>query len=656
MSLYVNFIGAIGRVTGSCTWLYHEPSDTELLVDCGMYQGEADFYQKNKAPFPFNPKRLKLVLLTHAHIDHCGLIPRLYREGFKGEIWCNDPTADLAEISLDDSTNLCDGLYSQIDRRKVRFKRLADTRKPIRLADNLAVVLTRTSHQLGSAAFEISWWEGDDMTAGKTICFSGDVGNNRKDNAFQSLLKGRQLPAPHCDYIVCESTYGDRQRDTIYEDFNGRILALAKLVEEAYSSDDTPIIIVPAFACQRTQEVLIDLYYLFSEYIESNPDQFTRPTNAFDDLLNGCAKSSRIRQILESHLLAENEIKSLMDELVEDDEGALRLTPSTGDAHKARLKKLLSNQVLWGTVVCNSPLAKKYGEVFSKYLSRPKGSNEDADFEHLNDEFLQRVACSSEEISPLMNWVFTGNRESRKGLSKNSKLSISYVDPDKELKPRANFPAFIVSSSGMCEHGPIRPVIEKHIQNPNAMIVLSGYQGPGNFGESLKRVMQLQVGGDGKDFQIELESGFVAASQVKAKIRDMSAYYSGHADAKGLLEYLMTNALNKPMHRATVFLNHGDPQSRENLKNAIESAGADSQRPIDKVLLPGSDSGWYDLTHGRYCDPPVDATKGVSDDRILESLNTIIDLLRRQTELQEQHFEFLMNSRNYKKKPKKTRT
>ena len=97
--MYIKFIGAVsGSLTGSCTWLYHAESDVHILVDCGMFQGEEDSDWKNQQNFPFQPSKIKYVLLTHAHLDHCGLIPKLYNEGFKGNVLTTQATAELATV------------------------------------------------------------------------------------------------------------------------------------------------------------------------------------------------------------------------------------------------------------------------------------------------------------------------------------------------------------------------------------------------------------------------------------------------------------------------------------------------------------------------------------------------------------------------------
>lgn len=105
--MYIKFIGAVsGSLTGSCTWLYHAESNVQILVDCGMFQGERDSDWRNKQDFSFQASQIKYVLLTHAHLDHCGLIPKLYNEGFKGKVLTTQATAELATLIMNDAAKI----------------------------------------------------------------------------------------------------------------------------------------------------------------------------------------------------------------------------------------------------------------------------------------------------------------------------------------------------------------------------------------------------------------------------------------------------------------------------------------------------------------------------------------------------------------------
>ena len=188
----VKFIGAIQRVTGSCSWLKH--LDIEFLVDCGMIQGEAhDDYENNKE-FPFKSRNIKFVLLTHAHIDHCGLIPKLYRDGFSGKVYCTRATAKLARQVLLDASRISP-IYSENDVKRVRFKYIDELPgfkwgRLLPIDRDLFVNVFRSAHILGAVSIGISWSKEN----GKSILFSGDIGNNTRVDAPQPLIKYRHDP------------------------------------------------------------------------------------------------------------------------------------------------------------------------------------------------------------------------------------------------------------------------------------------------------------------------------------------------------------------------------------------------------------------------------------------------------------------------------
>ena len=118
--LKVKFTGAIKGVTGSCTWLWHTESDTQMLVDCGMHQGAHEEEWNNRKAFEFDASQIKYVLLTHAHIDHCGLLPKLIKEGFRGWVYCTEATRDVAKEMLTDAARLSE-LFTLKDVEKINW-------------------------------------------------------------------------------------------------------------------------------------------------------------------------------------------------------------------------------------------------------------------------------------------------------------------------------------------------------------------------------------------------------------------------------------------------------------------------------------------------------------------------------------------------------
>ena len=252
-------------MTGSC----HEFSlgSTRLLVDCGMYQGTRSLERLNLEPFAFDPAKIDAVILTHAHIDHSGLLPKLVAEGFNGPVWCTGPTLALLEHMLADAGRLQEYEADRHNRRRDRageepFRPIYTLRdamaawelcRPVALeqffepAPGFRARMWNAGHILGSASVEIE-------AAGTSVLCSGDIGPDNK--TFQQDPDGRS----GYDHVICESTYGDRQREpvTIAE----RRLILQSEVQAALVRGGN--LIIPVFALERAQELLLDLGHLLS--------------------------------------------------------------------------------------------------------------------------------------------------------------------------------------------------------------------------------------------------------------------------------------------------------------------------------------------------------------------------------------------------------
>jgi metallo-beta-lactamase family protein len=263
MSTTLQFLGAAGTVTGSKTLIKHAGS--RFLVDCGMFQGLKDLRLKNRDPFPVKPETIQALLLTHAHLDHCGAIPLLVKQGFQGEIHCTGPTKELATIILRDSAKIQEEEAERATSHGYTKHRPA---KPLYNLDDveksLPLFVTHNYHEwvildqeakfqlrdaghiLGSSMVELK-------LSGRTFLFSGDLGR----------AKPILLPPPekvqHADVLITESTYGDRLHDPA--DPKEQI---HDIIWETYHKGG--ILIVPTFAVERAQELL----YLLSRLKDEN--------------------------------------------------------------------------------------------------------------------------------------------------------------------------------------------------------------------------------------------------------------------------------------------------------------------------------------------------------------------------------------------------
>ena len=270
----VQFIGATHEVTGSCTML--EACGKKYLVDCGMEQG-IDVFEN--APIPVPASEIEAVFLTHAHIDHSGMLPKLYKDGFRGAIYATAATCDLCNIMLRDSAHIQES-EAQWQNRKAqragtdpitpvyttadalgaisRFRPCAYGQK-IQAAEGIVVRFSDIGHLLGSACIEL-WLTEDEKT--KKIVFSGDVGNTD-----QPLIKD-PLPVEETDYLVIESTYGDR----FHEKPGDTVGELADVLQRTFDRGGN--VVIPSFAVGRTQEMLYAIRQIKQEGLVKGHDGF----------------------------------------------------------------------------------------------------------------------------------------------------------------------------------------------------------------------------------------------------------------------------------------------------------------------------------------------------------------------------------------------
>ena len=247
----IKFLGACGTVTGS-SYVLTSGSGQSILIDLGMFQGPPEIDKLNYAPFNFDCTKLSDVVLTHAHLDHCGRLPILLPKGFIGSIWMTSPTRDLTELSLLDSARVAknDGDPILFDKKLAEqtfthFQTIA-YRQPKQLGD-FTLTMRDAGHILGSATLEIV--DNKASSALRTIVFSGDLGNTPED-----LLQETEL-IDEADAVVMESTYGDRiHPHAIAPD------VLKSEIDTVESNGGT--LLIPAFALDRTQEVLHILMHL----------------------------------------------------------------------------------------------------------------------------------------------------------------------------------------------------------------------------------------------------------------------------------------------------------------------------------------------------------------------------------------------------------
>ena len=257
----LSFWGGVGTVTGSKYLI--ETERARVLVDCGMFQGLKELRERNWQDPPFDPRALDAVLITHAHIDHTGYLPRLVRQGFKGPVYCSRGTADLLKILLPDAGRLQEEDADYRNRHKVTrhapalplyteddafaalelVRPLPNDGAPAEVAKGIHAGFRIAGHILGSSLVLVEIEGAGADGAGRRVLFSGDLGH------YDQPIIHDPVAPPLCDYLLVESTYGDRLHDP-----ENPKLALTRIIAEAAKRNGA--VLIPAFAVGRTQELI----------------------------------------------------------------------------------------------------------------------------------------------------------------------------------------------------------------------------------------------------------------------------------------------------------------------------------------------------------------------------------------------------------------
>ncbi|MDN5347477.1 MAG: metallo-beta-lactamase family protein [Clostridia bacterium] len=262
--LKLQFCGAARTVTGSCYLV--DNGQSRILVDCGLFQGSKAIKERNYGDFPFNPAQITAVVLTHAHIDHCGLIPKLYKHGYRGPVYATPPSLDLCAVLLPDSGHIQEMEVERKNRKNSRaglplltpiytaaeaeaclkyFRPLEYGQKQ-EIAPGVTVRLQDAGHILGSAIVEMWLKTGQGELK---IAFSGDLGNPGQP------IVNDPTPIDTAEYVVMESTYGNR-----FHTDEDKIARLRQVIQETRQRGGN--LVIPAFAVERTQDLLYALNVL----------------------------------------------------------------------------------------------------------------------------------------------------------------------------------------------------------------------------------------------------------------------------------------------------------------------------------------------------------------------------------------------------------
>ncbi|PLX67267.1 MAG: MBL fold metallo-hydrolase [Azoarcus sp.] len=560
-------VGPLGKVTGSCAWLRDHEKGWSFLVDCGMQQEEVGAKHWNGGNlWPFNPSEIQFVVLTHAHVDHSGLIPELYRQGFTGEVYCTRATRRIAEVLLRDAARFGDTQYTQEDVERIRWN---DTRLkhgcPSPVATDLFVRIFRNGHILGSVSAAIIWGPPKDPSQ-RSIVFSGDVGPGAEDRESLPLLRFPQNPSTS-NYAVLESTYGDVIRPDEVRDPVRRRADLAALLDQIIETGGT--LAIPAFSVGRTQDVMFDLSHLVAEH----PERFA-------------------------------EVSFLLD------------SPTAAQINKITLDELRDTCVA-------GPTGKIRPLWLGKQLFRALGleRNRRDHFDTALEICRMTLSCNGTRIGTIHH----GNE-----IAKRWAPIFSPVTDRESALEAGHCPRVIVMSSGSCDGGPAATWLPALLKSSANIVAMSGYCSPASMGGELLKIGSIPPRErdlhTAKVTWTDLngaQQATVEARDIKAAITKLSGY-SAHADQYDLVEWCFPGAEGGGRRPVSghVLLNHGNDRARNALHSALRARASELGMAL-KVECPDEASAWIDLES----DQCVEPRKSASDEEIEEEIERLRAML-----------------------------
>ncbi len=546
MPLHLKFHGALGQVTGSCSFFRVQSSGNIYAVDCGSAH-KRDVLQEPAHPVNLpkgcQPAEVKGLFLTHAHADHIGMLLHWVKGGFKGPIYCTSETAKFAYFACEDSLRILLRENPSPDvgeAEKVAAQKMLETYiacEPsacIEIEPGLNVVSYPTSHILGCVGYQFA--AKDQAGAIRRIFFTGDVGTVEDETETRSMMRQRVRPSLPSDFVITEATYGDKQRKPGDRSGKARLERMAEVLERGFRHGPESKLIFPAFSLQRSQDLLIDVFQVLN---------YNRAATGL----------------------------------------------SAGVVPKVYL---------------DSSLASSFASIFRDVYREGVGSpspwvNPAAAFiAWFNGDLL----AVDEALERLFRFESPGACVRLYGGGEAIEV---FCGPFRE---GAQGPSVIISGSGTTNHGAVQRYLYDHVEDSSATFVVSGYVPPRSPGSALLKIFEMTAEARSatlfelkEDKMRNLPKKNLFGSDIKSGCFSIAEFYSGHADGPSICRYIIGDTEADLLALKRVFLMHGEDISRDGLARLLEDRfqvliSSDERRP--SVECPYPDSPWFDCGSNRW--------------------------------------------------------